>query len=112
ESLAGAALDRLLSETPPDRSPYEIDLQHGLEAAMRQLDASAAASVRLRWGRLVVGTIEPRPGAEPLRGRHLPWLLRQQFRCRLADVLALNSLLESEVRADRMVAGAAAEHSA
>jgi glycosyltransferase involved in cell wall biosynthesis len=86
----------------------DLDLEPGLHAAMVALDAGAApAAIRLRWGSLVVGTVAPQPGAEPLRGRHLPELLRTRFAHALADTLALAELLEkggrSEMRPDQLL---------
>lgn len=109
ESLGGAPLAsvRRVFVSQGDEA-RDLDLQPGLDAAMHALDAAGApAAIRLRWGRLVVGTVAPQPGAEPLRGRHLPDLLRTRFAHALADTLALAELLEksgrSELRPDRLL---------
>lgn len=97
ESLGGAPLATVRrSAAPDDCVAHDLDLKHGLAAAMVELDAIAPPAVRLTWGRLVVGTVTEQPGAEPLQGRHLPHLLRTRFAGRLADTLALTQLLERE----------------
>jgi hypothetical protein len=40
-------------------------------------------------GPLVIGTVPPRPGAEPLQGRHLRSLLRGPFASPFAKTLAV-----------------------
>lgn len=57
--------------------PLEIDLAHGLEHAESRLDQERPASLRVRLGSSLVGTLPADPGAEPLRGVHLrPLLLK------------------------------------
>ena len=97
ESLAGAPLASVSGLTAPhDIDAHDLDLRHGLDTAMRELDAIAPAAIRLLWGRLVVGTLPRHPGAEPLQGRHLPHLLRTRFAGRFAETLALQQLLDGE----------------
>jgi GT2 family glycosyltransferase len=97
ESLVGASLDGVRHRAMfSDEDAYDVDLQIGLDAAMRQLDAAVPSAVRLRWGRLVVGTIPAEPGAEPLRGCHLPGVLRNRFNRPLADAFALAHRSEFE----------------
>ena len=62
---------------------------------MRQIDRAAPAALRLRWGRLAIGTVPAEPGAEPLQGRHLRGLLRTRFAKRIADTLQHAELLDS-----------------
>jgi len=94
EALAGAPLSSIMAavHSPP---PLELDLRGGLNAAMRELDAARPASVRLRWGAWVVGTVLPHPGAEQLAGRHLPHLLRTRFFGAFADTISLADALAS-----------------
>jgi hypothetical protein len=49
----------------------DLDLQDGLAATERRLEATGADGVRLRLGQQVLGEIPARPGAEPVRGVHL-----------------------------------------
>jgi GT2 family glycosyltransferase len=67
---------------------YDLDLQAGLAAAIRELDDARPEALRLRWGTLVIATMPPEPGAEPLQGRHLPSLLRRRFGRPLGEALA------------------------
>jgi GT2 family glycosyltransferase len=73
----------------------ELDLQMGLDAAMEVLDDVRPESLRLRWGQVIVGELEPHPGAEPLQGRHLPGLLRDRFAGAFAEALARAHALEN-----------------
>lgn len=101
ESLAGTPLASVSGLTAPhDIAAHDLDLRHGLDTAMRELDAIAPAAIRLLWGRLVVGTLPRQPGAEPLQGRHLPQLLRTRFAGRFAETLALQQLLDCEPASD------------
>jgi glycosyltransferase involved in cell wall biosynthesis len=96
ESLEPDAVARMCGSTPThDAPPYELDLRPGLCAAMHELDRHMPQSVRLRWGSLVIGTVPPQPGAEALRGRHLPSLLRR-FTKALGEVLTAASAQESD----------------
>jgi GT2 family glycosyltransferase len=60
-----------------DAIVYDLDLRQGLAAAMQEIDGAAPSALCLRWGSLVIATVPPQHGAEPLRGRHLPVLLRR-----------------------------------
>jgi GT2 family glycosyltransferase len=95
ESLAGAPLESVRSQpVVSDAGIFDVDLRAGFDAAMSAIDAAAPASVRLNWGRLIIGTVAAQPGAEPLQGRHLPQLLRTRFAQRFAETLALADRLE------------------
>jgi hypothetical protein len=97
EALAGEPLDTV--RRPPPVMPaqaFEVDLQIGLDAAIKLLDHTRPESLRLRWGELVVGEIEPHPGAEPLQGRHLRGLLRERFAKQFAAALARADALRGE----------------
>jgi GT2 family glycosyltransferase len=88
ESLEPAAVARLCGSAPAgDAVSYELDLRQGPCAAMQELDRVRPEALRLRWGSLVIGTVPPQPGAEPLRGRHLPSLI-QRFARPLGEALA------------------------
>jgi GT2 family glycosyltransferase len=89
ESLGGATASEL---TPaPDASPalHALDLQRGLTHAAAEIDAVGPRGLSLRWGSLVIGTVPPEPGAEPLQGRHLRSLLRTRFITAFRQTLAL-----------------------
>ena len=92
ETLNGAPASSLRSEPPP-AGPHDVDLRAGLQWAMRRLDADRPAAVRLFWGSTVIGVLSPHPGAEALRGGHLPLLLRDQFGEAFEETLALADLL-------------------
>ena len=71
-----------------DATVYDLDLRPGLSAALQEIDRVRPEAVRLWWGALVIGTVPPQPGAEPIRGRHLPPLLRRRFARPLGEALA------------------------
>ncbi len=71
-----------------DAEPYDLDLRPGLTAAIEAVDAARPESVRLWWGPALIGTIPPHPGAERLRGRHLPSILRRHFYRPLGEAVA------------------------
>ena len=89
EALGGASPDELTRapETPPFL--HALDLQGGLTHAAAEIDAVHPQGVSLQWGSLVIGTIAPEPGAEPLQGRHLRSLLRTRFAPAFRQTLAL-----------------------
>ena len=89
ESLGGASPDELTRapETPPVL--HALDLRGGLTHAAAEIDAVRPQGVSLQWGPLVIGTIAPEPGAEPLQGRHLRSLLRTRFAPAFRQTLAL-----------------------
>ncbi len=97
EALAGQPLDTV-RRSPPEMpaNACELDLRIGLDAAVDLLDRTRPESLRLRWGELIVGEIEPLPGAEPLQGRHLPELLRERFANPFAAALAGADALEGQ----------------
>jgi hypothetical protein len=72
----------------PDAVLYDLDLRQGLAAAIQEIDDARPEALRLCWDSFVIGNVPTQPGAEPLRGRHLPSLLRRQFAARFADTLA------------------------
>lgn len=53
----------------------DIDLDNGVDEAMRLLDETRPAGVRIRFGDRPIGRIPAEPGAEPLRGIHLKRIL-------------------------------------
>ncbi len=73
----------------PQPAMYELDLRQGLSAAAREIEETQPEAVRLCWGSRVIGSVPPAPGTEPLKGRHLPALLRQRFARPLGEALAL-----------------------
>jgi GT2 family glycosyltransferase len=85
-----ARLDAVLAEPAGSAGPeLTIDLSEGLPAAEQRLDARRPRTARLVYGDRLVGEIEPRPGAEPLRGVHLRPLLARTFAARYLRALAL-----------------------
>lgn len=94
EALSGDSLETIRRSKAPADS-CDLDLRIGLEAAMQALDEIHPDAVRLRWGELTVGIIEPHPGAERLQGRHLPGLLRGRFAEPFAAALARAHALEN-----------------
>ena len=73
----------------PHAVVYDLDLRQGLSAAVCEIEEVQPDAVRLCWGSRMIGSVPPAPGTEPLRGRHLPSLLRQRFARALGEILAL-----------------------
>jgi GT2 family glycosyltransferase len=67
---------------------YTLDLSSGLAVAIRTLDQERPEALRLCWGAHDIATVPPDPGTEPLRGEHLPLLLRSRYAGRFANALA------------------------
>ena len=80
--------EEITAHLPPPPALPTLDLHQGLAAAIRELDRLDAPGIVLQYGSVHVGTIEPQPWAEPLRGRHLRHLLSTTFFGRLAEALA------------------------
>jgi hypothetical protein len=93
ESVDAASLSALLSTEAAMPVVHDVELRRGLDAAAHQIDEVRPEAIRLRWGPLVVATVPPQPGAEPMQGRHLRSLLQRNFPERFADTLALAHLL-------------------
>ena len=75
----------------PETAPvlHALDLRPGLTHASSEIDAVRPQGLSLHWGSLVIGTVAPQPGAEPLQGRHLRSLLRTRFAAAFRETLAL-----------------------
>lgn len=72
----------------------DLDLAEGLAAARQLIDSVRPSSMRLRYGKRIVGYVPSVPGAEPLRGAHLHSMLHDDFAEPLAAALAaVNSQL-------------------
>jgi GT2 family glycosyltransferase len=74
----------------------ELNLREGLSAAMRQVDEGRPLSIRLRYGDHIIGRVAVVPGAEPLRGAHLRFILAKNFAWPLACALAIENALPSD----------------
>ena len=68
---------------------YKCDLQ----AAVQLVDEIRPPSICLRYGHHIVGRIPAIPGAEPIRGRHLSFILASQFAGSLANAITLEACL-------------------
>jgi GT2 family glycosyltransferase len=69
----------LLAAKPPLHGPCVIDLECGLDLAEEQLETLRPASVRLVYGKHIVGELPEAPGAESLRAIHLRRIIARQF---------------------------------
>ena len=92
--------EEITAVLPPPPDLPSLDLQHGLPAAMRELDDLDAPGVVLHYRGVYVGTIAPQPWAEPLCGRHLGRLLSTTLRAPLADAVATALGLGTTAAAD------------
>lgn len=89
ESMSGSRIAELCGASPmPRPALYDLDLEAGLSAAVQELDRVRPEAVRLWLGSAVIGTVPSEPGTEPIRGHHLPWLLRRHFARPLGEALA------------------------
>lgn len=88
ESIDDRSMAELCGGGVADAAVHDLDLRHGLSAAMQEIEEVRPQALRLRWGAEIIGIVPPEPGAEPLRGRHLPSLLRRRFAKPLGDTLA------------------------
>jgi glycosyltransferase involved in cell wall biosynthesis len=70
---------QLKAVTEEESEELELDLKEGLEVTERRLDEQRPVSVRLVYGRQIIGRIPPQAGAERLRGRHLRSALASTF---------------------------------
>lgn len=93
EAIDAASFDSLGVKAERAQAFHDVDLRAGLDAAARQIDDVRPEAIRLRWGPLVVGTLDAQAGAEPLQGRHLRSFLEGRFSRRLAEVMVLARLL-------------------
>ncbi len=94
ETVDEATLAKVVSAPQPGTpAPCDLDLRLGLDAAVSRLDACRPEAVRLKWGPLIVATVQSQPGAERLQGRHLRSLLQRRFPVQFAKTLALAQLL-------------------
>jgi GT2 family glycosyltransferase len=88
ESMDGSRIAELCGASSVARPAlYDLNLEAGLSAAVQELDRVRPEGVRLWLGSVVIGTVPSKPGAEPIRGRHLPLLLRQHFARALGEAL-------------------------
>jgi GT2 family glycosyltransferase len=89
ESLGGASASELTRTPNHSSALHALDLQRGLTVAAAEIDTVRPQGLSLHWGSLVIGTLPPEPGAEPLQGRHLRSLLRTRFLTPFRQTLAL-----------------------
>jgi hypothetical protein len=106
ESLGSLdALVRFAEGIPGDAgSPVEmvIDLSEGVPAAVARLDQARPAAARIMYGPHLVGRIAPRPGTEPLAGRHLRPLIDALLAAPLLDAMAQERAIPSSLDAERL----------
>ena len=69
----------LLEAKRPLHEPCVIDLECGLDVAEEQLERLRPASVRLVYGKHIVGDLPEAPGAESLRAIHLRRIIATRF---------------------------------
>lgn len=70
----------MVERAPARESPsLTIDLARGIDAARGELDAKRPRSIRLVIAGEFVGDVPAVPGAERLRGEHLPRIIARQF---------------------------------
>jgi glycosyltransferase involved in cell wall biosynthesis len=87
----------------------EVDLSSGVETAQNLMEQRRPCSVRICYGRWLVGSIPHEPGAERLRGEHLrPFLLNRLSRP-LLTVLAAEGVIDLGVDPGRIMEACALE---
>lgn len=92
-TASSATLEAFLDEAVvrEERLP-ELDLTDGLAAAMRTLNHLRPQGVRLQLGGMAVGVIPAIPGAEPVRGDHLPEFLAGEAYYHLLMAMSVNRI--------------------
>jgi hypothetical protein len=102
-------IDRAPRATPPELT---LDLACGIDAAMAELDARRPRSVRLTIGRQFVGEVPAEPGAERLRGEHLPRVIARRVEREYLRAAAAAGLVPAVLRPPAETRPAAAVWSA
>ena len=74
----------------------ELDLSEGLEAAEQKLDELRPRGITIRYGQRLIGKIAPIPGAEPLRGALLRFMLRDELAASLLKALMQEGVIEND----------------
>jgi glycosyltransferase involved in cell wall biosynthesis len=85
QEAGGRAALQDLTQARTDHGPViaEIDLQHGLSAAMQRLDQLRPDGLRLCVMGQVIEKLGAVPGAEPIRGTHLTALIESELARRI-----------------------------
>jgi len=92
-----------LSDTQRKDGEVEIDLREGLEAAERRLNEERPESLRIRYGKELIGRILPEPGVERLQGCHLRQILRNEFSGPLVKALILEGGIDFGIDTDKLL---------
>jgi GT2 family glycosyltransferase len=79
--------------TAPVPPLVNVDLAAGIACVAQMLHRSAAPGVRLTWRGIPLGRIDPQPGAEAVRGRHVKAWLREQGALMVVRAQTLDKLL-------------------
>ena len=91
-------LDRFVAASPPEQ-PLEgallnVDLAAGLQNAIQFIDEQSPPGVRLRFGTIEIGVLQPAAGAEPVRGRQITRCLESS--AALISALAVAGAVDPE----------------
>jgi glycosyltransferase involved in cell wall biosynthesis len=62
-----------------DNQKLSIDLEQGLKKVKKELDRLRPLELNIYYNKKFIGTIEHEPGSEPIKGIHLPELLKEKF---------------------------------
>ncbi len=82
----------------------DVDLDSGVERAMRTIDEQRPDGIRVRYRNDDVGRMLPEPGAERLRGEHLRAALARELAGPFLRALGRNGVIAVETLADKLVA--------
>jgi len=101
-SAAGSRdrLRALIARAPRPQPPeLTIDLARGIDAAKAELDAARPRSVRITVAGGRVGDVAAEPGAERLRGEHLPRIIARRFALQYLRAAAAAGIVPATLRA-------------
>lgn len=85
-------------------SIIEINLAEGFDCAETRIDQECPNGLVIRYGKHKIGTLDPVPGLERLRGDHLRLILAKYFPIPILMALAHEGLIDEKFGAVRLIA--------
>ena len=72
----------------------EIDLRDGIDQAKRRVEEVEPHCIKLKYGKLHIGQLNNKTGAEKLRGIHLAPMLAKEIPFTLVGLIAMRQLID------------------
>jgi len=85
-------------------SIIDIDLAEGLDCAETRINKERPKGLKIRYGKYKIGTIDPIPGMECLRGDHFRPILAKYFPIPILKALAHEGLIDEKFGVVRLIA--------